>query len=165
MIDKLSIAVQAFARWMLTSLLVEEILLLRYVNLSTCFRGLPLKVEITASPSKFIKSRWRLGLPWLSFAIHSYHPLLLPCLLGCILNPQSWCVWDFSGQPILTHPCARVHKRTLLMSSSLLLQQCAASLVHLIWIVCDMRGKWPYSCCFVKCCFQDLFKTARSILV
>ena len=28
-----------------------------------------------------------------------------------------------------------------------------------------MGGRWPYSCCFVGCCFQDLFNTARSILV
>ena len=26
-------------------------------------------------------------------------------------------------------------------------------------------GKWPYSCCFVGCYLQDLFNTARSILV
>ena len=26
------------------------------------------------------------------------------------------------------------------------------------------ESKWPYSC-FVGCCFQDLFKIARSILV
>ena len=28
-----------------------------------------------------------------------------------------------------------------------------------------MGGKWPYSCCFMGWCFQDLFKTACSILV
>ena len=28
-----------------------------------------------------------------------------------------------------------------------------------------MGGKWPYSCCFVGCCFQELFSTARRILV
>ena len=27
------------------------------------------------------------------------------------------------------------------------------------------RGWWPYSCCFVRCCLQDLFNIARSILV
>ena len=32
-------------------------------------------------------------------------------------------------------------------------------------MVCEMRGKWPYSCCFVGCCFQNLFMTARSICV
>ena len=28
-----------------------------------------------------------------------------------------------------------------------------------------MGDRWPYSCCFVGCCFQDLFNIARSILV
>ena len=31
------------------------------------------------------------------------------------------------------------------------------------WIVYEMGGKWLYNCCFVWCCFQDLFKTACSI--
>ena len=42
MIYYLLIAVYAFARHMLTSLSVNEILLSRYVNGSTNFRGLPL---------------------------------------------------------------------------------------------------------------------------
>ena len=29
----------------------------------------------------------------------------------------------------------------------------------------EMGGRWPYSCCFVESCFQDLLKTACSILV
>ena len=44
------------------------------------------------------------------------------------------------------------------MSSSLLLQQCPACLVRLILIVFLMGSRWPYSCCFVGCCLQDLFK-------
>ena len=35
------------------------------------------------------------------------------------------------------------------MSSSLLLKQCSACLVCLIWIVFVKGGKWPYICCFV----------------
>ena len=46
------------------------------------------------------------------------------------------------------------------MSSSLLLQQCPACLVRLIWIVFMMGGS-----CFLGCCLQDLFKIARRILV
>ena len=42
------------------------------------------------------------------------------------------------------------------MSLSLLLQQC---LVHLTRKVCEIGGKWPYSCSFVGSCFQDLLKT------
>ena len=34
------------------------------------------------------------------------------------------------------------------MSSSLLLQQCPACLVYLTLMVLQMRGEWPYSCCF-----------------
>ena len=53
----------------------------------------------------------------------------------------------------------------LLMGSSPLLQQCPTCLVRLTWIVFIMVGKWPYSCCFVGCCLQDLFSIACSILV
>ena len=52
-----------------------------------------------------------------------------------------------------------------LMSSSLLLQQCPACQVYLIWIVFMMGSWWPYGCCFVECCLQDLFNIARNILV
>ena len=45
MIDNLSIAFHIFDRFMLTSLSVDEMLLPRYVNLSTDFSGLPLRVE------------------------------------------------------------------------------------------------------------------------
>ena len=51
------------------------------------------------------------------------------------------------------------------MSSFLLLQQCPACLFRLIWMVLEMRGRWPYSRCFVGCFFLDLFNIARSILV
>ena len=51
------------------------------------------------------------------------------------------------------------------MSSPLLLQQCPACLNRLILIVFLMGGWCPYSCCFVGCCFQDLFNTARGVLV
>ena len=50
------------------------------------------------------------------------------------------------------------------MSSSLLLQQGTACLVHLIWMVLEMGIKYPYSSSFVGCCFYDLFRIAHSIL-
>ena len=37
--------------------------------------------------------------------------------------------------------------------------------VCLIWMVLEMGDIWPYSCCFVGWCFQDLFNIVRSILV
>ena len=33
------------------------------------------------------------------------------------------------------------------------------------WMVLEVRGQCPFSCCFVGCCFQDLSDLARSILV
>ena len=50
------------------------------------------------------------------------------------------------------------------MCSSLLLQQCPACVFRLIWMVFEMGGRWPYICCFLGYCFQDLFNIARSIL-
>ena len=41
----------------------------------------------------------------------------------------------------------------------------AVCLIRFIWMVWEMGGKWQYNCCFVGCCFQELFCVARSILV
>ena len=62
-------------------------------------------------------------------------------------------------------PCVGIHRRTSLMSLSLLLQQCPACLVHISLIVFVMGSRWSYSWCFVRCCLQDLFNIARSIIL
>ena len=49
MIESLSIAVPAFASHILMSFSVDEMLLPRYVNLSTNFREPPIKVELSPS--------------------------------------------------------------------------------------------------------------------
>ena len=51
------------------------------------------------------------------------------------------------------------------MSSSLLFRQCSTCLVRLTWMDFAVVVKWLYSGSFVGYCFQDLSKTARSILV
>ena len=66
---------------------------------------------------------------------------------------------------ISCRPCEGVHRRRSLMSSSSLLQQCPVCLVHLIWMVLTIGGKWPCSCCFAEYCFQNLFNIALSNLV
>ena len=48
---------------------------------------------------------------------------------------------------------------------ALLRQQCPACLVRLIWVILAMGGRWPYSHCFLRCCFPDLFNIDRSILM
>ena len=81
------------------------------------------------------------------------------CVCVCV------CMYFRADRPAFARPCERVHRSTSLMSSSLLLQQCPACLVRLIWIIFEINGRWLYSCCFLKCCLQDLFNIARSILV
>ena len=46
-----------------------------------------------------------------------------------------------------------------------MVHQCLACLAHFMWMVCEMRGKWPHSCCFVGCHFYYRFKTAHDIFV
>ena len=84
--------------------------------------------------------------------------------LHSISSHSCW-MYVRAGRPAFARPNVGVHKGTSLMSSSLLLQQCPACLVRLIWIVFVIGGRWPYSWCLVGCCRQDLFKIARSILV
>ena len=86
------------------------------------------------------------------------------------VSAQSYCIKiqasrpDFA-RPAFVHICEGVYRSMSLMSSSLLIQLCPASLVRLTWIVFMMSGRWLYSGCFVGCCHQGLFNTARSILV
>ena len=97
-----------------------------------------------------------------SLAIGLYPPLLPASPLDYILCPYKAVL---AGRLKLAHPCEGVHWRTSLISSSLLLPQCPASLFRLIWMVLEMGGRWPYSCCFAGCCFQNLFIMTRSIFV
>ena len=81
------------------------------------------------------------------------------------VSSHSCCMSVRAGRPAFAWPYVGVYRSTSLMSSSLLLQQCPACLVHLACIVFVMGGRWPYSWCLVGCCLQDLFSIARSILV
>ena len=76
---------------------------------------------------------------------------------------HSCCMYVRAGRPAFAWPYAGVHRSTSLMSSSLLLQQCPVCLVRLTWIICVMRGRWPYSWCLMGCCRQGLFNIARNI--
>ena len=100
----------------------------------------------------------------------SHHPSISSITSGrsSRLHPmsvQSCCRLVLAGRPTITRPWEGVQRRRSLMSSSLRLQQCPTCLVRLNWMVFEMCGRWPYNCCFVGCCFQDLFYIARSILL
>ena len=93
----------------------------------------------------FIASGWSSGL----------HPV----------SSRSCCMYVRAGRPGFARPYVGVQRRTSLMNSSLLLQQCPACLVRLTRIVFVMGGRWPYSWYLVACCLQDLFNITRNILV
>ena len=103
----------------------------------------------------------------LTLSRHFSLPFIAPGR-SSVLHPvssHSCCMQVRAGRPAFAWPYAWVHRSTSLMSSSLLLQQCLACLVRLTCIVFVMGGKWPYSCCLVGCCRQDLFNIALNILV
>ena len=81
------------------------------------------------------------------------------------VSSHSCCMYVRAGCPTFARPYVGLHRSTSLMSSSLLIQQCPACLVHLTWIVFMMGGRWLYGWCLVGCCRQDLFNIARNILV
>ena len=90
---------------------------------------------------------------------------LLPIVhrLWHLVSSQSCWMYVRAGRPAFSWPYEGVHRSTSLMISSLLLQQCPACLVRLIWIVFVMGGRWSYSWCLVGCCRQDLFNIAPSM--
>ena len=98
--------------------------------------------------SIIIKSHWLQGFPKLSLFIRPNHASLLAGLQNNIQCPYS------AGRPTLARSCVGVHRRTSLMSSSLLLQLCPTSRVCLTWIVFEIVGRWPNNCCFIGFCFQ-----------
>ena len=108
-------------------------------------------------------------LSWISLTLSRHSSLSsTPSGRSSRLHPvtvQSCCRKVLAGRQTLTHPCGEVYKRTSLMSSSFLFQQYPACLIRLIWMVFGMGARWPYSHYFVECCLQDLFNTARSVLV
>ena len=78
------------------------------------------------------------------------------------LSAQGCCIFVLAGRPTFGRPWVGVHRSKSLMSSSLLLQQCPTCLVRLTLRNFLMGSRWPYSYCFVGCCFSGLFNTARS---
>ena len=91
-----------------------------------------------------IKSYWKHKFPLISWSLSPSIPIDRSFRQHPV-SPQSWWIEVFAGWSKLAHPYIEIHGRTLLMSSSLLLQQCPACLVHLTLMVFEMGGKWPYS--------------------
>ena len=101
----------------------------------------------------------------LSLSFHPYYPSL-PGLPDDVLCPYRAIVGKF----FLISQDRHVHMKGYNGEHYLWVRLCfSSSVLHILfdlflWFY-GWRGKWPYSCCFGGCCFQDLFNIARSILV
>ena len=74
------------------------------------------------------------------------------------VSSNSCRMYVLAGRPAFARPYVGIHKSTSLMSSSLLLQQCPACLVRLIWIVFvmgvgDLWGVAARSCSILLATF------------
>ena len=71
---------------------------------------------------------------------------------------HSCCMYVQAGRLAFARSYVEVHRSTSFISSSLLLQQCSACLVRLIWIVFVMGGRWPYSWCLYSQMVPNILK-------
>ena len=102
--------------------------------------------------------RYQNGYPRPSLATPPYRPSLPQIFRATSRIYTALLYASSSWSPCLSRPFEGVHKSISLMSSSLLLQQCPASLARLILIVFVLGGRWSYSCCFVECFPPGLFQ-------
>ena len=102
-------------------------------------------------------------VPWadisliLSLSIHPYRPS----------HPRACKEFFFIGSSRLSNTWQSIWRSPLknVAHQLALFQLYPGCLVHLIWMVLKIRGRWVHSCCFVGFSFQDLFTMARSRLV
>ena len=100
--------------------------------------------------------------PWLSCAIHLNYPSFPKGLLDYI-----WCPYRVVDKFLLVHQHLHVRVKGSIGECHLWVPLYFSSSVPnvLFVLVLEMGGTWPYRCCFVGCCFQDLFNIACSVLV
>ena len=88
-----------------------------------------------------------------TLCIHPNHPSRLESLLNFFRCLHKADVINFllvrPWYVPLVRPCVVIHRRTLLMNSSLLLPKSLGCLVRLAWMVFERGSKLPYSCYFV----------------
>ena len=99
------------------------------------------RADITDSPDSL-----SLSLSLSLSIICLYRSSFFASPLNGILCPHWDDEWQFlAGWPILVCACVGVHRKMLLMCSSLLHQQCPTCLARFTLMVCEMSGEWPYS--------------------
>ena len=98
--------------------------------------------------------------------ITDFHDFLLPFIPIIHISRQVFQIKSRSryvlvGRPTLVCPYEGVYEicHFILASPAVYLMSCSS------YLVLEIGCKLLYSCCFIGCCFQDLFNIAHSILV
>ena len=84
--------------------------------------------------------RFEFGLPY-------------PFLTRSASTPR--CMKVFTCHLALVCPIVEVHWRTFVLTSPVMLYMSC-----LYWMVYEMGGMWPRSCCFVGCCFLEFIQNS-----
>ena len=99
-----------------------------------------------------------------NFTLLLFHcwKLLLEGLLDdikCPFRAVSFCWLANTGMFMWRGSLENITYEFVLASPAMSCMSCSS------YLVLDIGRRWPYNCCFVKCCFQDLFCITYSILV
>ena len=103
---------------------------------------------------------------WYKYIINSQSLIVCPycsLLLAGSLNSIQYLQWadEYSSLLVSQHSCVELYSSVC----PYFFNSVSGCLVCLTtWVVCEIGGSWQYSFCFLRCCFQDLFKTTCSIL-
>ena len=101
----------------------------------------------------------------LSVATRLYYPSLPAGLVDLILCPYRAVVDKFLLVVLHFLFVWKDPKRNVAYEFVLVSPTVSPRLISLISMVLVVGGLWPYGCCFVGCCFQDLLNIARIILL
>ena len=95
-----------------------------------------------------------------SLIIRPYNLSLPASFPNYILSSQRADVKKF----LLVDQLWRIHVKGSIGERYLGVGPCLSRMSCLSSIVLEIGGKWPHTCCFEGCCFQDIFERARWIL-
>ena len=131
-----------------------------YIKISTAQP--PFIIIIPINNINHIKTSIQYGFSWLYHTILVYWFLLMAVHQDGIQCPHRHNEILLVDEHLCVH--CWIHRKTSLMSSSLLPYLCPVRWVRLTWVAREMRGEWSYNWCFMWFCFHDLLKKNKKHL-
>ena len=107
-----------------------------------------------------IKSCHRLGFPWITPFIHcAWQVFLIESCVRAELFLVNYCWLVNTITTMWRDLLVNVTYQFVFSSPAVSCMSCT------FWMILAMEGKWPYRCCFMEFCFQNLFDLARNFLI